>query len=104
MKTPDMDNDTLIPVELFCTTCHVETTLIDSLEESGLVQITVVQSRRFIAPEQMGQLEKMVRMHEDLGINVPGLEAIHHMLERMESLKDEMTQLRNRLRRFSDEG
>jgi hypothetical protein len=104
MKTPDMDNGTLIPVELFCTTCHVETSLIDSLEESGLVQITVVQRRRFIAPEQMEQLEKMVRMHEDLGINVPGLEAIHHMLERIGSLQGELTQLRNRLRRFSDEG
>ena len=103
MKTPDMDNGTLIPVELFCTTCHVETSLIASLEESGLVQITVVQRRRLIAPEQVGQLEKMVRMHEDLGINVPGLEAIQHMLDRMEALQEELTQLRNRLRRFNDE-
>ncbi len=104
MKTPDMDNDTLIPVELFCSTCEVEMHLIDSLEESGLVQITVMQSHRFITQEQVGQLEKMVRMHEDLGINVPGLEAIHHMLERMEALQEELTLMRNRLRRFSDEG
>jgi hypothetical protein len=104
MKTPDMDDNSLIPVELFCTTCHVETSLIDSLEESGLVQITVVRSRRFITPEQVGRLEKMVRLHEDLGINVPGIEAIHHMLDRMEALQAELTHLRNRLRRFNDEG
>ena len=104
MTATPMDNEELIPVELFCTTCQVEMTLIDSLEESGLVQITVVEQRRFIAYEQVGQLEKMVRLHEDLGINVPGIEAIHHMLERMEALQEELTHLRNRLRRFSDEG
>ena len=98
-----MDDDALIPVELFCTTCHVETTLIDSLEQSGLVEITVVEHRRFIAPEQLGHLEKMVRLHEDLDINVPGLEAIHHMLSRMEELQKELSRLRNRLRRFGEE-
>jgi hypothetical protein len=44
----------------------------------------------------------MVRLHEDLGINVPGIEAIHHMLGRMEHLQEELVRLRNRLRRFGD--
>jgi hypothetical protein len=97
-----MDNKDLVPIEVFCSTCHVKATLIDSLEESGLVQITVVERRRYIAPEQLGELEKMVRLHEDLGINVPGIEAIHHMLGRMEHLQEELVRLRNRLRRFGD--
>lgn len=97
-----MENEELIPVEVFCTTCHVSTTLIDSLEESGLVQITIRQERRYLAFEQLERVEKMVRLHEDLGINVEGIEAIDNLLERMEHLQAEMIRLRNRLRRYGE--
>lgn len=97
-----MENEELIPVEVFCTTCHVETTLIDSLEESGLVQITIRRERRYLAFEQLERVEKMVRLHQDLGINVEGIEAIDGLLERMEHLQAEMTRLRNRLRRYGE--
>ncbi|MBP9078789.1 MAG: chaperone modulator CbpM [Flavobacteriales bacterium] len=97
-----MAHEELIPIEVFCTTCHVETTLIDTLEESGLVEITVVEQHRYIAVEQLDRAEKMVRLHEDLGINVEGLEAIEHLLARMDAMQDEMRQLRNRLRRFGE--
>ena len=97
-----MDNEELVPLEVFCTTYHVETKLIDTFEESGLVEITVQQQERFIAFAQLRQVEKLVRMHEDLGINIEGIEAIENLLERVEQLQTEMTRLRNRLRRYGD--
>lgn len=93
----------LIPLELFCSITHVETTLIDALAESGLVVITVQQEQRFIPVEELERLEKLVRLHEDLGINVAGLEAIEHLLHRLESLHEEMRDLRNRLRLYEME-
>lgn len=98
-----MENDELIPVELFCTTSHVEIALLDTLEESGLVKITVQQQNRYIAVDELGRLEKLVRLHDDLGINVEGLEAIEHLLTRVETLQEEMRNLRNRLRRYEAE-
>lgn len=95
-----MENQELIPLELFCSTTHVEMALIDSLADSGLVEITVVEHRRFIAPSQLGRAEKLVRLHDDLGINVAGIEAIEHLLERLQALQDEMRQLHNRLQRY----
>ena len=97
-----MDNEELVPVEVFCSTYHVQTTLIDILEESGLVEITVMQERRYISFAQLERVEKILRLHEDLGINVEGIEAIENLLERMEKLQAEMTRLRNRLRRYGD--
>ena len=97
-----MANEALIPIEVFCTTCHVEATFLDTLAENGLVQLTVLEQRRYIAPEHLLRAEKMVRMHADLGINVEGIEAIEHLLERLEALQQEMILLRNRLRRFGD--
>ncbi|MBX2982493.1 MAG: chaperone modulator CbpM [Flavobacteriales bacterium] len=98
-----MENDELIPVELFCTTSHVEIALLDTLEESGLVKITVRQQNRYIAVDELGRVEKLVRLHDDLGINVEGLEAIEHLLTRVETLQEEMRNLRNRLRRYEAE-
>lgn len=93
----------MIPVELFCTTSHVEIALLDTLEESGLVKITVRQQNRYIAVDELGRVEKLVRLHDDLGINVEGLEAIEHLLTRVETLQEEMRNLRNRLRRYEAE-
>ncbi len=95
-----MENQELIPLELFCSTTHVEMALIDSLADNGLVEITVVEHRRYIAPDQLGRAEKLVRMHDDLGINVEGIEAIEHLLDRMQAMQEEMQQLHNRLRRY----
>ncbi|MBS1547829.1 MAG: chaperone modulator CbpM [Bacteroidetes bacterium] len=98
-----MENQELIPLELFCSTTHVEMALIDSLADSGLVEITIVEHRRFIAPDQLGRAEKLVRLHDDLGINVEGIEAIEHLLARMHALQAEMQHLRNRLRRYGEQ-
>ncbi len=98
-----MDDNELIPVEFFCTTSHVEVALLNTLEASGLVKITVRKEHRYIAVDELGRVEKLVRLHDDLGINVEGLEAIEHMLQRLETLQEEMRNLRNRLRRYEAE-
>lgn len=99
-----MANEELIPIEVFCSTCHVETNVIDTLAENGLLRITVQHEHRYIALDELERAEKMVRMHEDLGINPAGIEAIEHLLERMTAMQDEMNRLRNRLRRFESLG
>jgi hypothetical protein len=48
------------------------------------------------------KLEKMVRLHHDLDINIAGIEAIAHLLERLEYLQDEMRTLKNRLRLYEE--
>lgn len=98
-----MDDMEWISLEAYCTGSHVELSFIESLEESGLVEITIREKRRFLPAEQLPQLDRLVRLHEDLGINVEGLEAITHMLDRMAAMQEEMNHLRNRLRRFGDE-
>lgn len=95
-----MENDELIPLEIYCSTSHVSLSLLNSLAESGLVQITVREERRYIPIGELAHIERFVRLHDDLDINVEGLEAIDHMLHRMREMQEEMQQLRNRLRRF----
>lgn len=97
-----MDENELIPLELYCTSTHVEAAFIDAMVESGLVEVTVVHEQRYIPHGQLVRLDRLVRLHDDLGINEAGVEAIEHMLERISELQHEVWALRNRLRRFGE--
>ncbi|QJD95381.1 MerR family transcriptional regulator [Mucilaginibacter robiniae] len=93
-----MNHEHLTAADEFCSYHHIEATFIRSLEDAGLVQITVVNQSRFIPESQLAQLERMVRLHRELDINLAGIEAITHLLQRVEAMQLEMQGLRNRLR------
>ncbi|HEY8930965.1 MAG TPA: chaperone modulator CbpM [Mucilaginibacter sp.] len=87
----------LIATADICTYHGVEYTFIDALHEAGLVHIKVVKKDRFIPEDDLARLEKMIRMHHELEINVAGVEAIMHLLDRIELMQEEMRVLRNRV-------
>ena len=91
-----MEQDELIPVKDFCIYHNIEYSFIDSLENSGLISVTSVQQTSFIHLDDMQKLEKFVRLHYDLDINVEGIETINHLLEKIEDMQREIAQLRGK--------
>jgi hypothetical protein len=98
MKT--MQTEKLITVNEFCINHNIEISFISSLRQTGLIEITTIKETEFIDPGQLQQLEKMVRLYYELDINMEGIESITHMLQRINSLQDEIISLRNRLRLY----
>ena len=98
-----MTTTTLISTQDFCTWHQVEYTFISSLHQAGLVEITIIDQAEYIPETQLQRLEKMVRLHHDLDINIAGIEAITHLLDRLEAIQDEMRTLRNRLNRYEQD-
>ncbi len=88
----------LIATSEICKYHEVEYTFIHSLEEAGLLQVTVVDQTPYISDEDLRRLEQMIRMHHELEINIAGIEAITHLLQRIEQMQEEMRVLRNRAR------
>ena len=95
-----MTTATLISTDDFCTWHQVEYTFISSLHEAGLVEITIIDQGEYIPQTQLQRLEKMVRLHHELDINIAGIEAITHLLDRMQAMQDEMRALKNKLNRY----
>ena len=94
----------LISAHEFCESHHIEVSFINSLEETGLIKITTIEETGFIPVSQLQQLESIVRLYNELGINIEGIDTITHLLHRIIDLQDEVTALKNRLRLFeSDE-
>lgn len=92
-----MHDDQLIAISAFCTSHHIEPSFIDLLKENDLLEIIMVEDQMFIPPDQLPFLEKIIRLHYDLDINLEGIEAITHLLQRVEHMQHEITMLTHRL-------
>lgn len=95
-----MQTDDLIAANEFCTYHNIEISFIRSLKESGLIEITATEEAGFIHASQLPQLEKWVRLYYDMDINLEGIETISHLLQRINSMQDEIQELKNRLRLY----
>lgn len=93
-----MDTTDLIPVQLLCKRYDIPTSFLDTLQEFQLVEIIDADNSLYIHTKQIKKVEKMIRLHYDLEINFEGLDAIHNVLNQVESLKEEVKILRNKLR------
>ena len=93
-----MSDEEMIPLETFCTYYRVEKSFIETLESYGLVSINSREEQRFILMEEVVELEKFSRLYYDLNINVPGIDALKHLLEKLKELQQEMDNLKARLR------
>lgn len=98
-----MSTATLISTNDFCTWHQVEYTFISSLHEAGLVEITFIDQAEYIPATELQKLEKMVRMYHELDINIAGIEAITHLLDRLEYVHNEMRDIKNKLRCYEED-
>ena len=95
-----MANEKYILVRHFVERSQIEIDFVQSLHEYGLVAFKERENETFIDEGDISEIEKMFRLHHDLGINYEGLDAIKQMLERMQKLEREMDLLQKRLRLY----
>jgi hypothetical protein len=95
-----MQTKNLIALNEFCLSHNIEISFISSLQQTGLIEITTIKESGFIKADQLQQLEKFIRFYYDLDINLPGIETITHLLQRINSLNAEINNLKNKLRLY----
>ena len=98
-----MKKENLLPVIDISRHYKVKVAFIRSLKDYDLIEITTVRKKDFIPASQLHRLEKLMRLHYDLNVNMEGIDVIHHLLDRVETLQQEMISLKNRIRRFESE-
>ena len=95
-----MREENLIPANEFCLHHNIEVSFIDSLKEYGLVEFTVIDDAPFVTIKQLTELEKLVRLRYELDINLEGIDAIIHLLKKLQGMQDEIIILKNKLRLY----
>lgn len=91
-----------IRITEICKWYKIERTFIQSLHEHGLVQIIEIEQEEVLTPEQIADVEKMIRMHYDLEINIEGIDVVYNLLNQVSDLQGEVRTLRNRLKKYED--
>lgn len=72
---------------------EIEPQFVIDLYENGLVVLSKFDQEYFIEEDHLTQVEKYVRFHYDLGINLEGIEVIHRLLSEIYSLQNQLRQI-----------
>jgi hypothetical protein len=88
-----------VTIETFCEFHHAKHQQVISFIDFGLIKIKTVDKVIIIPEEQVEHLERCLRLANDLGVNLEGLDVIINMRTKMLRMQREL----NRLAHLSDE-
>ena len=92
-----MNLDNLIPVTTLCNHYNVEMPFFGHLNEIGLIQIEIIEETQYIHPNTIHEIEKMIRMYQELDINIEGIDVVMNLLKKIDDLQNELIAVKNRL-------
>ena len=99
-----METNNLIQLAQFCNIQNVDASFILALQEYELVELVVVEEIHYLPVTQLPTVEKMVRLHYELDINLEGIDAIATLLKQIDTLEHELIATKNKLRVFEHSG
>lgn len=91
-----MENNRLIALHQLCEVYEIEVSFVQSLDEYGLIEILHLQNGDFIEEERLSEIEKLMRLHYDLEINMAGLDVITRLLQRLHETEQDLYRLKNK--------
>lgn len=95
-----MKMENLIPIPVLCAHYEVELSFFTNLSDMGLFEIKTIETNQYIDSDSVYEIEKMVRMHQELEVNIEGIDIAFNLLQKIDALQNELTALKNRLRLY----
>ncbi|MET0637995.1 MAG: chaperone modulator CbpM [Chitinophagaceae bacterium] len=92
-----MKTDNMIPATEICVSHNIELEFIYSLNSHGLINFVSEGEEIFVPVSELPQLEKVIRLNIEMGINFEGIETITHLLQQLEDLHQRIAVLNNKL-------
>lgn len=89
-----MNQEQFIIIEDLCKYYCIEVSFVKNLNENGMIQLIVDNESQLIHHDEIRNIERYIHLHYELGINLEGLDAISHLLERIENLQNELRHIK----------
>jgi hypothetical protein len=93
-----MKKEKMISAKEFCLYHNIDLAFIHSLKESGLIDVVSIKMEAFIEESQLRHLENLMRLKQEMDINMEGIETITYLLRRINVMQIHIVQLNNRLK------
>lgn len=98
-----MNEKPLISTQTLCLQYNIEISFVDALNRMGLIQIEIIEQKQFIHQDQISDLEKIIRLHNELNVNLEGIDVVFNLLKKERELRNELIVLKNRLRLYEND-
>jgi hypothetical protein len=69
----------------------------NDLNEMGLIEIQEIEEIPYIHNDAIYEIEKIIRVHHELEVNLEGVDVVLNLLKKIDSLQKELVAVRNRL-------
>jgi len=86
-----------IPTETLCLHYKIEVSYVETLSEMGLIQIQNIENKLCIHEDEITTLEKIIRLQNDLNLNLEAIDIIFNLLNKEKALLEEINLLKNKL-------
>ena len=86
-----------IKITEFCENEKIETSFLLELSREGLLRLEKQEEVEYIDQNDLPQIEMFARWHYELGVNLEGIDAMRHMLERMKEMQRQIQILEKKL-------
>ncbi|MBC5838263.1 chaperone modulator CbpM [Flavobacterium muglaense] len=92
-----MIQENFIPITSLCIHYKIEHHFFVDLCDIGSVELHVFEKETYIDKESIYEIEKIIRIHQELDVNIEGVAIALNLLKKIESLQTEVNRLKNRL-------
>jgi len=98
-----MDTEKYIPVLHLCDLYQMEITFFKELNEEGLIEVVSRQNSMYVHEDKLYKVERIIRIHRELNINIEGIDVVLNLLEKVDKLQNEVYSMQSRLRLYEDD-
>jgi len=98
-----MNQEELISTQILCSHYNIEISFVDALNQIGLIKIQYIEQNQFIHQDQISDLEKIIRLHHELNVNMEGIDVVFNLLQKERELRKELNALKNKLRLYEND-
>jgi len=92
-----------IPIIQLCKLYEIESSFIVDLSDFGLIELRSIKETYFIHEDKISAVEQMIRLHQELGLNIEGIDVAINLLDKIEKLQNRLTMMENRLKIHEEE-
>ncbi len=98
-----MDTQKYVPVLHLCELYHAEFSFFKELNDIGLIEIVSVKNTMYLHEDHLIEVERIIRIHRELNVNIEGVDVVLNLLEKVEELQNKLNRIQSRLRLYEDD-
>lgn len=87
----------LISIHKICEIYQIPVSFFEDLQSYELIQLEQENETPAVPENLLPEIEKMMRLHFDLHINMEGIDVINNLVSQIEELQDQIEELQSKL-------